>query len=60
MDYVVVYNMDQENKAHFFYYRENALSFIKFLEDMNKTYSLFIYDGEHFKDVENFTDELDN
>lgn len=54
MDYVVVYQMDVENKAHFFYYRDNALTFIKFLEDMDKTYKLFMYDGEHFEPVEKF------
>ena len=48
MNWVVVYSANGENKARFFVYPENVKNFIQFLKDIDISFNLYEYDGEHF------------
>ena len=52
MDSVIVYNANGENKARFFYYKENAKVYVKFLQDLGYSYKAFEYDGEKFNPID--------
>ena len=48
MNWVIVYSAGGGNKAKFFIYPENVKHFIQFLKDLDISFNLYEYDGEHF------------